>query len=117
MTESNLPADVLALAEQVIAANIAAGRKIAMAESCTGGMVTTALTEVAGSSETVECGFVTYSNEAKQRMLGVSIHIIETFGAAYVSVPYKDAFAFLVLFGFLLIRPQGIFGEKVAQKA
>jgi len=48
---------------------------------------------------------------------GLSLGIIETFGAAYISVPYKDAFAFLVLFGFLLIRPQGIFGEKVAQKA
>ncbi|GGF18721.1 branched-chain amino acid ABC transporter permease [Aliidongia dinghuensis] len=48
---------------------------------------------------------------------GLSLGIIETFGAAYVSVPYKDGFAFLVLFAFLLIRPQGLFGEKVAQKA
>ena len=48
---------------------------------------------------------------------GLSLGIIETFGAAYISVPYKDGFAFLVLFAFLLIRPQGIFGEKVAQKA
>ena len=43
--------------------------------------------------------------------------IIETFGAAYVSVPYKDAFAFLVLIAFLVFRPQGIFGERVAEKA
>jgi branched-chain amino acid transport system permease protein len=48
---------------------------------------------------------------------GLSLGIIETFGAAYISVPYKDAFAFLVLFIFLLVRPQGIFGEKVSQKA
>jgi branched-chain amino acid transport system permease protein len=48
---------------------------------------------------------------------GLALGVIETFGAAYISVPYKDAFAFLVLFAFLLIRPQGIFGEKVAQKA
>ena len=89
--ESNLPADVLALAEKVVAANIAAGRKIAMAESCTGGMVTTALTEVAGSSETVDSGFVTYSNEAKQRMLGVSIHIIETFGAVSAACAWAMA--------------------------
>jgi branched-chain amino acid transport system permease protein len=43
--------------------------------------------------------------------------VIETFGAAYISVPYKDAFAFIVLIVFLLFRPQGIFGEKVAEKA
>ncbi len=48
---------------------------------------------------------------------GLSLGVIETFGAAYVSVAYKDAFAFLLLLVFLLIRPQGIFGEKVAEKA
>jgi branched-chain amino acid transport system permease protein len=48
---------------------------------------------------------------------GLALGVIETFGAAYVSVPYKDAFAFLVLFVFLLIRPQGIFGEPISEKA
>lgn len=48
---------------------------------------------------------------------GLSLGIIETFGAAYISVPYKDAFAFLVLVMFLVFRPQGIFGERVAEKA
>jgi branched-chain amino acid transport system permease protein len=48
---------------------------------------------------------------------GLSLGIIETFGAAYVSVPYKDGFAFLVLVLFLIFRPQGIFGERVAEKA
>jgi branched-chain amino acid transport system permease protein len=48
---------------------------------------------------------------------GLSLGVIETFGASYISVPYKDAFAFLVLFVFLLVRPQGLFGEKVSQKA
>jgi len=43
--------------------------------------------------------------------------VIETFGAAYISVPYKDGFAFLVLVGFLIFRPRGIFGERVAEKA
>src|SRR5450432_3871934 len=47
---------------------------------------------------------------------GLSLGIIETFGAAYVSVPYKDGFAFLVLVLFLVFRPQGIFGERVAEK-
>jgi branched-chain amino acid transport system permease protein len=48
---------------------------------------------------------------------GVALGVIETFGAAYISVPYKDGFAFLVLFVFLLFRPQGIFGERIAEKA
>ena len=48
---------------------------------------------------------------------GLALGVIETFGAAYVSVPYKDAFAFLVLFIFLLVRPQGIFGEPISEKA
>lgn len=48
---------------------------------------------------------------------GLALGLIETFGAAYVSVPYKDAFAFLVLFVFLLVRPQGIYGEPISEKA
>ncbi len=48
---------------------------------------------------------------------GLSLGIIETFGAGYISVPYKDGFAFLVLIMFLVFRPQGIFGERVAEKA
>jgi branched-chain amino acid transport system permease protein len=48
---------------------------------------------------------------------GLSLGVIETFGAAYISVPYKDAFAFLVLFVFLLVRPRGIFGEPISEKA
>jgi branched-chain amino acid transport system permease protein len=48
---------------------------------------------------------------------GLVLGVIETFGAAYISVPYKDAFAFLALFVILLFRPQGIFGERVAEKA
>jgi branched-chain amino acid transport system permease protein len=48
---------------------------------------------------------------------GLALGVIETFGAAYISVPYKDAFAFMVLFVFLLFRPQGIFGEPISEKA
>ena len=48
---------------------------------------------------------------------GIFLGIAESFAAAYISVPYKDAFAFLLLFIFLLFRPQGIFGEKVSEKA
>lgn len=55
--------------------------KIATAESCTGGMVAALLTSLAGSSDVFDCGFVTYSNEAKIGMLGVSPDTISEFGA------------------------------------
>jgi nicotinamide-nucleotide amidase len=55
--------------------------KLALAESCTGGMVAEAVTRVAGSSAWFECGFVTYSNQAKIDMLGVSPETLERFGA------------------------------------
>ncbi|HEY6003742.1 MAG TPA: branched-chain amino acid ABC transporter permease [Anaeromyxobacter sp.] len=48
---------------------------------------------------------------------GLLLGVVEAFAGAYVSVPYKDAFGFLLLFLFLLVRPQGIFGERVAEKA
>jgi branched-chain amino acid transport system permease protein len=48
---------------------------------------------------------------------GLALGIIETLGAAYVSVPYKDAFAFLALLAFLMLRPQGLFRERIAEKA
>lgn len=69
------------LAKSVLAANRAAGRTIAVAESCTGGLVCAALTDIAGSSDVFLGGFITYSDAAKQRQLGVSGEIIETFGA------------------------------------
>jgi len=55
--------------------------KLATAESCTGGWVAQAITSVAGSSEWFECGFVAYSNESKQEMLGVSLATLTGFGA------------------------------------
>jgi branched-chain amino acid transport system permease protein len=48
---------------------------------------------------------------------GLLLGVVEAFAGAYISVPYKDAFGFLLLFLFLLVRPQGIFGERVAEKA
>ncbi|MGI4950218.1 MAG: branched-chain amino acid ABC transporter permease [Janthinobacterium lividum] len=48
---------------------------------------------------------------------GLALGVVETFGAAYISVPYKDAIAFALLLVFLLLRPQGLFGEKIAEKA
>src|SRR5450756_2473817 len=57
------------------------GLKVATAKSCTGGLVTAALTEIAGSSDVVDRGFVTYSNAAKQQMLGVPADTIKKYGA------------------------------------
>ncbi len=68
------PADILQAARYW-------GLKIATAESCTGGMVAVALTDVAGSSDVFERGFVTYSNAAKQAMLGVLAETLATHGA------------------------------------
>jgi nicotinamide-nucleotide amidase len=59
----------------------ARGLRIATAESCTGGLVAAALTEIAGASDVVECGFVVYSNAAKQAMLGVPSSTLERRGA------------------------------------
>lgn len=75
------PQDLYDLAERVIAENKAIGRTVALAESCTGGLVCAALTEVPGSSAVLDRGFVTYSNASKQEVLGVQDELIETFGA------------------------------------
>lgn len=75
------PQDVLALAAQVLAAARAAGLRVATAESCTGGLVAGALTEIAGSSDAFDRGFVTYSNAAKAASLGVPPALIEAEGA------------------------------------
>ena len=72
MMHSLLPPELTALARRVIEENAACGRRVALAESCTGGLVAAALTEIAGSSAVVERGFVTYSNDAKSEMLGVT---------------------------------------------
>ncbi|RLJ41810.1 nicotinamide-nucleotide amidase [Litoreibacter meonggei] len=71
----------MADAAQVLQAARAKGWRIATAESCTGGLIAGALTEIAGSSDVVECGFVTYSNAAKQKMLGVTETSLEAHGA------------------------------------
>jgi nicotinamide-nucleotide amidase len=86
-----LPPELVDLARRVIEANRAAGRRIAVAESCTGGLVAAALTEIAGSSDVFEAGFVSYSNEAKNRLLHVSEDVIETFGSVSVATAWAMA--------------------------
>ena len=86
-----LPADVLELAARVVAENIAAGRSVALAESCSGGLVCAALTEIAGSSAVLDRGFVTYSNDATHQMLGVSHDLIEACGAVSIACAWAMA--------------------------
>lgn len=74
-------ASVLPAAREIVARCTAAGLKVATAESCTGGLVAAALTEIAGSSAVVDRGFVTYSNAAKMTVLAVSPELLERFGA------------------------------------
>ena len=86
-----LPDELVDMARKVIQANRARGKRIAVAESCTGGLVAAALTEIAGSSDVFEAGFVTYSNESKMELLGVSMDVLETFGAVSVAVAWEMA--------------------------
>lgn len=71
----------MSLAADVLDAARARGVLIATAESCTGGLIAGALTEVPGSSDAVDRGFVTYSNTAKRQMLGVRADTLEAHGA------------------------------------
>lgn len=72
---------IFELANQVIELYSQKQKMIALAESCTGGMITSALTDIPGSSAVLDCGFVTYSNQAKIELLGVSAQTIQKFGA------------------------------------
>jgi nicotinamide-nucleotide amidase len=76
-----LPDTTLIEAESLLAACRAKGIMLATAESCTGGLIAAALTAIAGSSDVVDRGFVTYSNEAKNQMIGVPMPLIEAHGA------------------------------------
>lgn len=94
-----LPPELIAAAKTTIDANRVAGRRIAVAESCTGGLVAAALTELPGSSDVFVAGFVTYADEAKAGMLQVSTDVIETFGAVSIATAWKMAQAALTRTG------------------
>lgn len=78
---SLFPADILTLATETLEALRQAGLRGSTAESCTGGLIAAALTEISGSSDCVGRCFVTYSNEAKQEVLGVRAATLEAHGA------------------------------------
>lgn len=90
-TDTLLGAELVEAARRVINANRAAGRTIAVAESCTGGLVSAALTELPGSSDVFLAGVVSYSNQAKIDLLGVGSDIVETFGAVSVASAWAMA--------------------------
>ena len=85
------PPEIIDLARRVVEENCALGRQIALAESCTGGLVAAALTEIPGSSAVLDRGFVTYSNAAKIGTLGVASDLIETFGAVSIACAWGMA--------------------------
>ncbi|MBY5321703.1 CinA family protein [Rhizobium leguminosarum] len=78
---SLFPDDILSAAETIIRDFTAAGLMVSTAESCTGGLIAGALTEISGSSAVVDRGFVTYTNSAKIEMLGVQTETLLRFGA------------------------------------
>ena len=106
-----IDASDLALAEQVLTACRARGLMLATAESCTGGLVAAALTAVAGSSDVVERGFVTYSNAAKAELLGVPTQLIADKGAVSAEVAAAMAQGALIRAGVgLAVAVTGIAG-------
>lgn len=83
--------EIQKIARSVLEVARSKGVKLAVAESCTGGLVSAALTDIPGSSAVVERGFITYSNEAKMEMLGVPGKLIQDHGA--VSEQVAEAMA------------------------
>ncbi len=90
-----LPAELVEAAESLLACCRGANLRLATAESCTGGLIAACLTEIAGSSDVFERGFVTYSNDSKTEALGVPASLIAEHGA--VSDPVARAMAAGVL--------------------
>ena len=91
MPEMLLPKELVDKARAVVEANRKAARRIAVAESCTGGLVSAAITEIPGASDVFEAGYVTYSNASKIHELKVSEDVVETFGAVSVATAWAMA--------------------------
>lgn len=91
MPDTLLPAELVEKAREVIIANRRSGRTVAVAESCTGGLVSAALTEIPGSSDVFGAGFITYSNDMKTELLKVSRDVLDTFGAVSIATAWAMA--------------------------
>lgn len=84
----NLPPALVEMARRVVDENRAAGLRLVVAESCTGGLVAAAITEIAGCSDVFEGGFLSYANSFKIKHLGVAEDVLETFGAVSVATAW-----------------------------
>jgi nicotinamide-nucleotide amidase len=91
MADQLLPSALVDKARAVVEANLAANRRIAVAESCTGGLVSAALTEIPGASDVFEAGYVTYSNASKIGGLKISEDVVDTFGAVSIATAWAMA--------------------------
>jgi len=91
MADKLLPSVLVDRARAVVEANLAAGRRVAVAESCTGGLVSAALTEIPGASDVFEAGYVTYSNASKIGGLKISEDVVDTFGAVSIATAWAMA--------------------------
>jgi nicotinamide-nucleotide amidase len=85
------PADIAQQAKVIIERFSTRNLMVATAESCTGGLIAGCLTDISGSSAVVDCGFVTYSNEAKMAMIGVQSSTLDAFGAVSQQVAIEMA--------------------------
>tara|TARA_R110000782_G_scaffold78276_5_gene155158 strand:+ start:40441 stop:40983 length:543 start_codon:yes stop_codon:yes gene_type:complete len=90
-SDSVLHPELVDMARRVVEENRRIGRTFALSESCTGGLVAAAITEIPGSSEVFEASFVTYSNEIKQELLKISQDVLETFGAVSIATAWGMA--------------------------
>lgn len=91
--------DIRHLAEQIVEKASLAGKTISTAESCTGGMIASAITSISGSSKIFGYGFVTYSNEAKLTLLGVPDDIVKANGAVSEEVALSMSYGALMKSG------------------
>jgi nicotinamide-nucleotide amidase len=105
------PSRSLELARQLLAACEARGLRLAIAESCTGGLIIACLTEIPGASNVVERGYVTYDNRAKEELLGTPAALLEQVGAVSQEVAEAMALGALTRAGVsLAIATTGIAG-------
>ena len=112
-----MPAEIAALADQVCTKLKVKGLTVATAESCTGGLIAGALTSIAGSSDVVYGGFVTYANEAKIMMIGVPFALLKEFGAVSKEVAIAMADGALATAGtHIAIAVTGIAGPMGGSK-
>lgn len=88
--------NIKALAEQIVEKASFAGKTISIAESCTGGMIASAITSISGSSKIFGYGFITYSNDAKVTLLDVSSDIIKSKGAVSEEVALSMSYGALM---------------------